>query len=112
VRTYSNALTTYRDHTIKVEPLKTKADNSDTTVKTQVVQGQGQQPVPIDYSMEKTNDGWKVYDVTVAGVSLVTNYRSTFNSQVHEGGVEKLLKTLTDKNRTLIAGDKKADAAP
>jgi phospholipid transport system substrate-binding protein len=111
VRTYSNALTTYRDHTIKVEPLKAKADNSDTTVKTQVIQGQGQQPVPIDYSMEKTNDGWKVYDVTVAGVSLVTNYRSTFNSQVHEGGVEKLLKTLTDKNRALIAGDKKADAA-
>ena len=61
--------------------------------------------------MEKTDDGWKVYDVTVAGVSLVTNYRSTFNSQVREGGVEKLLKTLTEKNRALIAGDKKADAA-
>jgi phospholipid transport system substrate-binding protein len=45
------------------------------------------QPVDIDYSMEKTGDGWKVYDVTVAGVSLVTNYRSTFNSQVREGGV-------------------------
>ena len=111
VRTYSNALTTYRDHTIKVEPLKGKAGDSDTTVKTQVIQGSGQQPVPIDYSMEKTADGWKVYDVTVAGVSLVTNYRSTFNSQVHEGGVEKLIKTLTDKNRALIAGDKKADAA-
>lgn len=111
VRTYSNALTTYRDHTIKVEPLKGKADDSDTTVKTQVIQGQGQQPVPIDYSMEKTADGWKVYDVTVAGVSLVTNYRSTFNSQVHGGGVEKLIKTLTEKNRALIDGDKKTEAA-
>ena len=58
--------------------------------------------------MEKTGDGWKVYDVTVAGVSLVTNYRSTFNSQVREGGVEKLLKTLGDKNRALAANDKKA----
>ena len=68
-----------------------------------MIQDQGQQPVPIDYSMEKTSDGWKVYDVTVAGVSLVTNYRSTFNSQVREGGVEKLIKTLADKNRSLIA---------
>ncbi len=58
----------------------------DTLVKTKVIQAGGQQPIPIDYSMEKTGDGWKVYDVTVAGVSLVTNYRSTFNSQVSEGG--------------------------
>ncbi|MDQ3184964.1 MAG: ABC transporter substrate-binding protein [Pseudomonadota bacterium] len=107
VRTYSNALTTYRDHTIKVEPLKANTGDN-ATVKTQVLQGQGQQSVPIDYSMEKTDDGWKVYDVTVAGVSLVTNYRSTFNSQVHEGGVDKLIKTLAAKNRSLIDGDKKA----
>ncbi|MEO7320219.1 MAG: ABC transporter substrate-binding protein [Nitrosospira sp.] len=111
VRTYSNAFTTYRDHTIKVEPLKGKADDSDTTVRTQVLRAHGQQPVPIDYSMAKTANGWKAYDVTVAGVSLVTNYRSTFNSQVHEGGVEKLIKTLTEKNRALIAGDKKTEAA-
>ncbi len=110
VRTYSNAFTTYRDYTITVEPLKGKMDDSDTTVRTQVIRGQGQQPVPIDYSMAKTPDGWKAYDVTVAGVSLVTNYRSTFNSQVHEGGVEKLIKTLTEKNRALIAGDKKVEA--
>ncbi|GAB1719511.1 MAG: Toluene tolerance [Nitrosospira sp.] len=110
VRTYSNALTTYRDHTITVEPLKDLGDATDTTVKTKVMQDQGQQPVPMDYSMERTNDGWKVYDVTVAGVSLVTNYRSTFNNQVREGGVEKLIKTLVDKNRALVANDKKAAA--
>lgn len=110
VRTYSNALTDYRDHAIKVEPLKIAADDTDTTVKTKVMQDSGQQPVPIDYSMEKTGEGWKVYDVTVAGVSLVTNYRSTFNNQVRDGGVDKLLKTLMDKNRSLIAADKKADA--
>ena len=61
--------------------------------------------------MEKTSEGWKVYDVTVAGVSLVTNYRSTFNNQVREGGVEKLIKTLAEKNRALIASDKKAALA-
>ena len=111
VRTYSNALSNYSDATIKVEPLKSKGGETDTTVKTRVIQEQGQEPVPIDYSMEKTSDGWKVYDVTVAGVSLVTNYRSTFNTQVREGGVEKLIKTLADKNRSLIASDKKAALA-
>lgn len=107
VRTYSNALSTYSDHTIKVEPLKTVPDG-DTLVKTRVLQ-EGKEPIPIDYSMEKTGDGWKVYDVTVAGVSLVTNYRSTFNSQVREGGVEKLIKTLVDKNKSLVADDDAAD---
>jgi phospholipid transport system substrate-binding protein len=111
VRTYSNALSTYSDAAIKVEPLKNTGGETDTTVKTRVIQDSGQEPVPIDYSMEKTTDGWKVYDVTVAGVSLVTNYRSTFNNQVREGGVEKLIKTLADKNRSLIASDKKAALA-
>ncbi|HJT50354.1 MAG TPA: ABC transporter substrate-binding protein [Nitrosospira sp.] len=109
VRTYSNALSTYSDYKITVEPLKSKTGDTDTTVKTKVVQD-GHQPVDIDYSMEKTNDGWKVYDVTVAGVSLVTNYRSTFNSQIREGGVEKLIKTLAEKNRSLAANDKTADS--
>ncbi|MDE2367053.1 MAG: ABC transporter substrate-binding protein [Betaproteobacteria bacterium] len=108
VRTYSNALSTYSDRTIKVEPLR-EDPASDTLVKTKVIQDSGQQPIPIDYSMEKTGDGWKVYDVTVAGVSLVTNYRSTFDSQVRDGGVEKLIKTLTDKNKSLIAADKASD---
>lgn len=111
VRTYSNALSTYSDATIKVEPLKNTGGETDTTVKTKVIQDSGQEPVPIDYSMEKTSDGWKVYDVTVAGVSLVTNYRSTFNNQVREGGVEKLIKTLAEKNRSLVASDKKAALA-
>ncbi len=101
VRTYSNALTSYQDEKIKVNPLPALGDKTETTVRTVVVQGNGKEPVPIDYSMEKKPDGWKVYDVTVAGVSLVTNYRGTFNSQVRKGGVEGLLKALTDKNKSL-----------
>ncbi|QOJ23487.1 MAG: ABC transporter substrate-binding protein [Gammaproteobacteria bacterium] len=101
VRTYSNALTTYNHETIKVNPIKQLGDSVETTVRTVVVQGKGREPVPIDYSMEKKPDGWKVYDVTVAGVSLVTNYRGSFNSQVRKGGVEGLLKTLKDKNKSL-----------
>lgn len=101
VRTYSNALTNYHDETIKVNPVHSLGDRTEMTVRTIVVQGKGKQPVPIDYSMEKKPDGWKVYDVTVAGVSLVTNYRGSFNSQVRKGGIEGLLKTLTDKNKSL-----------
>lgn len=101
VRTYSNALTSYHDETITVNPIPPLGDRVETTIRTIVVQGNGKQPVPIDYSMEKKPDGWKVYDVTVAGVSLVTNYRGSFNSQIRKGGVEGLLKTLSDKNKSL-----------
>ncbi len=101
VRTYSNALTSYHDETIKVNPLPELGDRTETKVRTVVIQGKGKEPVPIDYSMEKKSDGWKVYDVTVAGVSLVTNYRGTFNSQVRKGGVDGLLKALSDKNKSL-----------
>lgn len=101
VRTYSNALTTYRDETVTVNPVRELGDKIDTTVRTIVNQGSGKEPVPIDYSMEKGPDGWKVYDVTVAGVSLVTNYRGSFNSQIRRGGVEGLIKALSDKNRSL-----------
>ena len=102
VRTYSNALNSHSHETINVNPIKQLGDQTETTVRTIVIQGNGKEPVPIDYSMEKKPDGWKVYDVTVAGVSLVTNYRGTFNSQVRKGGVEGLLKALEDKNKSLV----------
>lgn len=111
VRTYSNALASYRDYQIKVEPARIKPGDTDATVKTEVMQDNGQQPVPIDYSMEKIANSWKVYDVTVAGVSLVTNYRGSFNTQIRDGGVNGLLKTLQDKNRTLEAKDKENKTA-
>lgn len=101
VRTYSNTLTSYSDETIQVTPITNLGDATEATVKTEVLQGMGKQPVPIDYSMEKQESGWKVFDVTVAGVSLVTNYRSSFDSQIRRGGVDGLIKTLSDKNVSL-----------
>lgn len=101
VRTYYNALNTYYNETIKVNPLPALGDKSEAVVRSAVIQGKGKQPVPIDYSMEKKPNGWKVYDVTVAGVSLVTNYRGSFNSQVRKNGVDGLIKTLSDKNKSL-----------
>lgn len=101
VRTYSNTLTSYSDETIKVTPITNLGDATEAMVRTEVIQGMGKQPVPIDYSMEKQESGWKVFDVTVAGVSLVTNYRSSFDSQIRRGGVDGLIKTLSDKNDSL-----------
>ena len=98
VRTYSGALTQYRDQTMDYKPLRADANATDVTVRTEVVR-QGQAPVPIDYSMAKGPQGWKVYDVIVGGVSLVTNYRDEFNEQIKAGGVDGLIKTLQAKNK-------------
>lgn len=99
VRTYSSSLSAYKNQTIEYKPLKMQPDDTDVTVKTQVNQPGGQ-PIPIDYSMEKTPAGWKAYDIAVDGVSLVTNYRSSFSSEIREKGIDGLIKTLADRNRT------------
>jgi len=98
VRTYSGALAQYRDQTMDYKPLRADAGATDVTVRTEVVRS-GQAPVQIDYAMAKEDSGWKVYDVVVAGVSLVTNYRDEFNAQIKGGGVDGLLKTLQAKNQ-------------
>jgi len=100
VRTYSNALTNYKNQVIEFKPLRAAATDTDVTVRTQVRQT-GTEPIGIDYSMEKTADGWKVYDVVVGGVSLVTNYRETFNAEIRDGGIDGLIKSLASKNRAL-----------
>lgn len=101
VRTYSNSLTNYRDEVIEVSSTKVKPEDTRAVVRAQVIQGRGRQPIPIDYSMEKTSDNWKVYDVTISGVSLVTNYRSSFNTQIRDGGVDGLIATLVERNESL-----------
>jgi phospholipid transport system substrate-binding protein len=98
IRTYSNALTNYRDNKMIFKPLRANPGDTDVTVRTEVTRP-GQAPVPIDYSMEKTPEGWKAYDVVVAGVSLVTNYRDEFNDTVRSSGVEGLIKALEAKNQ-------------
>ena len=98
VRTYSGALTNYRDNTMNYKPLRANPGDTDVIVRTEVTRP-GQAPVPIDYSMEKTPEGWKAYDVIVAGVSLVTNYRDEFNDVIKSSGVDGLIKTLADKNK-------------
>jgi phospholipid transport system substrate-binding protein len=99
VRTYSTSLSQYRDQTIDVRPAKVAAGDKETFVKT-VVKQPGGPSIPIDYGMELTDKGWKVYDVVVDGVSLVTTYRGSFNEQIQKSGIDGLVKTLADRNRS------------
>lgn len=97
VRTYSNGIGAYQGQTLKVLPSRGKQDPEDTTVRTQF-QRPGGQPLPIDFAMRKTGEGWKVYDITVEGVSLVLTYRSEFDAVVKQEGIDGLIKRLTQKN--------------
>ncbi len=99
VRTYSGALSNFRNNTIDYKPLRVAAGETDVTVKTVINQANGQ-GIPIDYSLEKGADGsWKAYDIIVAGVSLVTNYRDEFNSVIRDQSVDALVKQLQSKNK-------------
>jgi len=109
VRTYSSAISSYQEQKFEFRPLRAKADDTDVTVNVRVIQS-GREPVAIDYDMEKTANGWKCYNVYVAGVSLVANYRTEFDAEVRKGGIDGLLKSLQAKNKSLedapLAGKK------
>jgi phospholipid transport system substrate-binding protein len=93
VRTYSRSLTEFSNQTVEFKPMTIKPDDTDVTVHTEIRQP-GAQPLPVDYSMYKTSFGWKVYDVVIDDVSLVTNYRSSFSSTIRQSGIDGLIKTL------------------
>ena len=102
VRTYSTALSAYRNQAIDVKPLRGRAGDAEVVVRSEVKQS-GAAPMTIDYSMEKAPTGWKVYDVAVGGISLVTTYRETFANEVQSGGIEGLIKSISEKNQKLAA---------
>ena len=112
VRTYTKAFTSYRDQVVEIKPFKLDPAATEVTVKTAIVKpGSSQQPVLVDYDMEKMPDGWKVYDLTVEGVSLVTSYRGTFADQIQQVGIDGLIKTLADKNSTAASNAALAEKA-
>lgn len=97
VRTYSSAITRFNKQTITYKPWSGKPDDATTSV--QSVVSDGTRTVPIDYAMARVEGGWKIYDIKVDGISLVTNYRSDFNDRINAVGVEGLIKDLQDKAR-------------
>lgn len=102
VRTYSKALTEYRNQEISFKPFKMDAAETDVKVRTEIKQSGGK-PIPLDYYLEKSPAGWKVYDMEVGGVSLVTNYRGSFAQEIQANGVEGLIKSLQAKNKSAEA---------
>jgi phospholipid transport system substrate-binding protein len=106
VRTYTAAFTGYRNQTIDYRPLRMTPSDTDVVVKSLIKQPTGQ-PVAVDYSMEKLAGSWKVYDVKIEGISLIENYRNTFNNEIQRTGVDGLIRALGDKNRLLATQAKR-----
>ncbi|MPZ45068.1 MAG: hypothetical protein GEV05_17060 [Betaproteobacteria bacterium] len=104
VRTYSTALEQYSNQTIEVKQSVAKPGDTEVSVRTQISQPGGR-PIAMDYRMERTPQGWKVFDVSIEGVSIVTTYRSSFGAEVSRGGIDGLIKTLAAQNTRLEQRD-------
>lgn len=99
VRTYGNALSDYADEKIIYLPFNDAGKERKVTVRTEIEQGGS--TIPIFYSMYNSRQGWKVYDVAISGVSLVTNYRSTFSSIIRSEGMDNLIDQLVERNNAI-----------
>lgn len=99
VRIYGGALAQVKDQKVQYKPFRAAADETDVVVKTVVV-GKGE-PIQLDYRLEKTAGGWKVYDINILGAWLVESYRNQFNDQISKGGIDGLIKFLQDRNTAL-----------
>lgn len=98
VRTYATALLKYTNEEVRYLPFRVNPNDKTAVVKTEIVQ-QGGPPIPINYSFYQTESGWKVYDVAIEGVSLVTNYRSTYATKVKTEGLDALIASMADAKR-------------
>jgi len=100
VRTYAKALTEYKNQTVVFKPFVLKAGETDVRVRTEIKQAGAGKNVELDYWLEKSPSGWKVYDIEVGGISLITNYRESFASEVRNSGIDGLIKSLQVKNKS------------
>ena len=107
VRSYAAAYSAYRLVKVDVTPLQLAANDNDVTVKTRILLPGGAPPVGVDYAMRLSGEGWKVYNVTVDGASLVTTYRNDFAAQIQAGGIEGLVKYLKERNAKALAAPAK-----
>lgn len=104
VRTYATMLLSYSDEKVEYLPFRGKPGDKKVMVYTKVHTADGAPPVPINYRLYRKNGDWKVYDVVVDGVSLLSNYRSSFASEIRKGGIEGLIASLEAHNRKLRHG--------
>ena len=106
VRTYTTAFSQYKNQTVEYRPARMAAGDTEVVVQSLIKQNSGP-PIAVDYNMEKTDSGWKVYNMKIEGVSLIENYRNTFNTEVQKKGVDGLIATLADKNRSVMQAAQK-----
>ena len=102
VRTYAGALSQVKDQSIAVKPLRGSAADTEVIVRTEVI-GRGD-PIQLDYRLEKTADGWRIYDLNVLGVWLVETYRSQFAQEITARGIDGLITALAERNKTGSGG--------
>jgi phospholipid transport system substrate-binding protein len=100
VRTYAKALTEYKNQTVAYKPFTLKAGETDVRVRTEIRQSGAGKNIELDYWLEKSATGWKVYDIEVGGISIVTNYRESFASEVRNNGIDGVIKLLQTKNKS------------
>lgn len=107
VRTYSGAVSAVTDHQVQLRPFRAQPTDTDVLVRTQVVPSKGE-AIQLDYRLEKTDAGWKIYDVSVLGVWLVENYKGQFATEIGQNGIDGLIKTLAERNRSPETAPKKS----
>lgn len=101
VRTYSGALTRVDSGTsMTVMPFRSDANTDDVVVQSQVVESSNSSPIRIDYRLEKTPQGWKIYDLNVENIWLIQNYRNQFSQEISRGGIDGLIAALNKRNST------------
>jgi phospholipid transport system substrate-binding protein len=98
VRTYSGALAQVQDQTVELKPMRGAPADTEVVVRTEI-KGRGD-PVQLDYRLEQTPGGWKIYDVNVLGVWLVENYRNTFSQEISNGGIDGLIAKMAARNKS------------
>ena len=102
IRTYAGALSQFRDQQVQFKPFRAAPTDTDVVVRSAVINNG--QPVELDYRLYKTPQGWRVYDLNVAGAWLIQAYQQQFAQKINESGVSGLIQFLTDRNQQLAAG--------
>lgn len=111
VYTYSGAIAQVKDQKLEFKPLRADPSDTEVEVRSQVVQPRGE-PLQLNYRLEKLPSGWKIYDVNVLGAWLVETYKGNFASEISKGGIDGLIKTLSERNKKLAASAAKGVAKP
>jgi phospholipid transport system substrate-binding protein len=105
LRTYANAFTAVRDQSIEMKPFRGDANADEVIVRSEIVQPRGE-PIQLDYRLQKADKDWKIYDVNVLGVWLVQTYRNQFAQEISAGGIDGLIKSLAEKNKSFAPAAK------